>query len=582
MSMHQGLDLSRFKRVSSDKKTTVLRHAKGHEIKVAHSGLTPKMREHIESLPQHDEAEVKRYANGTPKGPVSQDDEGTDEEAPKALDPASPEPAQDTPAQTPAAEPNPTESPLAQAAQPQPAAAPTDQAAPQPTQAPAPAATPAPAQPQAPQRPNPAQITQQLNNETSAFASDLSQGHIKPETYESLYAKKDTLGKIGTLFGLLVSGAGAGLTHQPNAVLGMMDKEIERDLEAQKQSATNKETWYSAGLKHAMNQAQIEQMGVQNIGTLATAGLTQAQTGKVPYEIKETQARTQGLGIDNQIKHQTVVRNNMELGLLQNLQNNANKLPPGPVKDQYMNQLKTVSDAAAQRMQQRNAEAGQKIGAVDAMRGASGTWGDEQPQEEQAQGGIDMDRMNQLGNAVMYGEKLGVPYTTPEGTPVTSKDLAKATDESEMVERNRALYNMWDKSFKKLNTMAAGGKLNSSMRDAEVELIAGEILKQATGSGMGADEAHKKANAMFPDWKDWGGSREAKQKSMRDQFQAREASAVTAKRLGLVKPFPGETSGKTMTAQGGGRKYPEGSRKGGFVVQGGKWVPEQVSKTAKK
>jgi hypothetical protein len=32
---------------------STLRHVGGHEIKIAHSGMSPKMREHIEAMPVH-------------------------------------------------------------------------------------------------------------------------------------------------------------------------------------------------------------------------------------------------------------------------------------------------------------------------------------------------------------------------------------------------------------------------------------------------------------------------------------------------------------------------------------------------
>src|SRR4051812_2820996 len=99
MAMHQGFDLSRFKKVSTDDKATTMRHANGHEVKIVHSALSPKMREQIEALPMHESAPapqnmarggvVKKYAGGTPDAPVSAD--------PNAMDPSSPEPAADLP-----------------------------------------------------------------------------------------------------------------------------------------------------------------------------------------------------------------------------------------------------------------------------------------------------------------------------------------------------------------------------------------------------------------------------------------------------------------------------------------------------
>lgn len=121
--------------------------------------------------------------------------------------------------------------------------------------APAQTAQPAPAQQEVlPQK----SIGQELRDEDAAFNMDLQSGAIKPETYSSLFAKQDTLGKIGTLFGLLVGGAGSGLTHRPNVILQMMNKEIEADLEAQKANQSNKQTWYQMNLQR-LNQKTAQQ-----------------------------------------------------------------------------------------------------------------------------------------------------------------------------------------------------------------------------------------------------------------------------------------------------------------------------------
>ena len=69
-----------------------------------------------------------------------------------------------------------------------------------------------------------------LNTEADAVAKDYGNGHITPKTYHDLFSKnadgsdRGTLSKIGMIFGLMLGGAGSGLTHQPNAALGMMNK----------------------------------------------------------------------------------------------------------------------------------------------------------------------------------------------------------------------------------------------------------------------------------------------------------------------------------------------------------------------
>lgn len=45
------LDLSKFKKISADKSFTTLRHKDGHEIKIAHNAVNPKMRSQLQALP---------------------------------------------------------------------------------------------------------------------------------------------------------------------------------------------------------------------------------------------------------------------------------------------------------------------------------------------------------------------------------------------------------------------------------------------------------------------------------------------------------------------------------------------------
>lgn len=68
-----GLDLSKFKKSGSDGKTTTLKSDDGHEIKVAHSALHPKMRAALAALPTHEgkkteKSEAKPEGKPTPKG----------------------------------------------------------------------------------------------------------------------------------------------------------------------------------------------------------------------------------------------------------------------------------------------------------------------------------------------------------------------------------------------------------------------------------------------------------------------------------------------------------------------------------
>jgi hypothetical protein len=105
-------------------------------------------------------------------------------------------------------------------------------------------------------------VNQELHQENAAFNQDLANGHITPKTYHDLMGK-DVLSRIGTAFGLLISGAGAGLTHQPNAVLQMMNNEIDRDIDAQKTSKTNAQTLLKLTQEGMIAKSQSGQMDAE-------------------------------------------------------------------------------------------------------------------------------------------------------------------------------------------------------------------------------------------------------------------------------------------------------------------------------
>lgn len=103
----------------------------------------------------------------------------------------------------------------------------------------------------------------EMQNEAQAFYNDLDQGHIKPKTYQDLFADKSTLGKIGTIFGMIIGGAGAGLAGQTNMLLDMMNKQIENDLQAQQKSVENKQNFMKINQQNILTQAQATGINVE-------------------------------------------------------------------------------------------------------------------------------------------------------------------------------------------------------------------------------------------------------------------------------------------------------------------------------
>lgn len=151
------------------------------------------------------------------------------------------------------------------------------------------------------------QQTQDLLNEDAAIQSDINAGHITPETYSDLFGKKDTLGKIGTLFGLMVGGIGSGLSRQPNMLMEMMNKEIQNDLQAQQHSAENRQNLLRINQSAITSRAQAHlteaEARAKNIATsniqanrLAFDSLVQARS-KIPDGTPQAQAYDQALTI---------------------------------------------------------------------------------------------------------------------------------------------------------------------------------------------------------------------------------------------------------------------------------------------
>lgn len=327
-----NLDLSKFKKISSSKKSTMLRHPNGHKIEIAHGGLTDKLKSELDKLPIHkaDGGKIQRYS-GESGDPADSDVKSVDDssdsqsqpQAPVTINIGQPQGAPTPPPQAMQA-PEPQQQPQAE---PPPS---TRDEAPQQAQAPVnnDAAVDkevndaannygdqAPAMPvqQAPQAPPMPPVKQELTRESQAWMNDLMNGHIQPKTYQDLFNEKSTIGKIGTMFGLLIGGAGSGLAHQPNALLGMMDKEISNDLEAQKQSKANAQNFLRINQEMGMNAAKISQM--QKEGAL-------------------TNAQAQLLTTDKGIKDLALSQNQMLISSYHSLVEDTNKMPEGPQKEQ--------------------------------------------------------------------------------------------------------------------------------------------------------------------------------------------------------------------------------------------------------
>lgn len=151
-----------------------------------------------------------------------------------------------------------------------------------------------PAEEEAPATPPKLSPKEEMDQEAAAHEHDLVQGHITPETYSSLFAKKDTLGKIGTVFGLLLGGIGSGLTGQPNALMSLMQKQIDNDLEAQKASAANAQNFLRINQQNKLLQSQGKKLDAESNIIATTNAANQATQSAFHSLLNDTKKLPEG------------------------------------------------------------------------------------------------------------------------------------------------------------------------------------------------------------------------------------------------------------------------------------------------
>lgn len=392
-SLHQGIDLSRFKKIASDGTTSTLKHAKGHEIRIAHKGLSPKMQEHLNNMPVH-------LADGDPDGEITQ----------AAAEPA--QLAQEAPLSV-----NVTPSSYYPTAQPA-----------QPVQV---------AQPQM-------QLVSSPEDDMAEHVKvthDLATGKIAPETYQSLYGKSDTLGRIGTLFGLLVSGAGSGLAHQSNMVMDMMNKQIDQDLEAQKLNRENKRNFLSLQYQHDLQQAQAAEANMRTLNegvkgaTNAAGGAKALSTMKVPDSenfLKDYMTQANAILTPARAKAKMVVAAANHLDKATQNNPTANAI----VKNQ-------VIPAANEQATQGLAAAHEKVKTLGP------------PPSVSATGRPSVVDENKLTEAIQLGNYA------PQGTPgaIPPHDIAQVQKEKGEIGLNRNGAYDWNDSFNNLANMSMAGQI---------------------------------------------------------------------------------------------------------------------------
>lgn len=195
------------------------------------------------------------------------------------------------------------------------------------------------------------EVYQQMNKEAALVAKDYADGHISPKTYNDLMyhnkdgSEKSTVGKLSSIFGLLLSGAGSGLAHQQNMVLEMMNKTIDNDLEGQKKTKESQLNF----LNHAKEYLR-----------------TKSETALQGEQGKLLSQQTEAAKINNDILAQTRAKNAMMLGFVKELYGMTDNLPPEQ-QARVRQATDGVSGVVQQKIMQDNAKAAQAVSNNSAM-----------------------------------------------------------------------------------------------------------------------------------------------------------------------------------------------------------------------
>lgn len=118
------------------------------------------------------------------------------------------------------------------------------------------------------------QEMEKINQENDQLGQEIRQGKVDPQHF---WASKSTGSKISTGIGLILGGIGAGMTGQPNAALQLVQKQMDQDLQAQRENLDNKRSLLSMNMQRyghlqsamAATQLQMNQALQNQIGLAA-------------------------------------------------------------------------------------------------------------------------------------------------------------------------------------------------------------------------------------------------------------------------------------------------------------------------
>lgn len=255
----RGLNLASFKKIKTDQKSSTFKNEQGHEIKIAHKGLRPEQLKSMSMLPMHMESGGYAMSEGAdpnmdnPAPVESQNDQSSFQpQAEISTQETQPVEGQGQPVQDPNAMPigdmktpvdvnaayqqgqqgikenQQYESDLSKARQ---------------------GVEENDIQDRQDLIDGTKRNFQEFKDQQQKFIADYANNHIDPNHYvESMGSAQ----KAKTAIGLFLGGWGSAYTHQGNPALDFLNKQIDRDIEAQKATLGQKKTLLEAnqGLYH--------------------------------------------------------------------------------------------------------------------------------------------------------------------------------------------------------------------------------------------------------------------------------------------------------------------------------------------
>lgn len=148
-----------------------------------------------------------------------------------------------------------------------------------------------------------------IMDDNSMLEKELREGKINPNHY---LQEQGTLSKVMTGIGLVLSGAGAGLSGQPNLAMEFLNKQIDNDIKAQMNNMENKQSLLNYNMKKMGNIQDAAALTKANLLTLTAAKMERAaQLAKDPAAKARAMQEIGKLKMESaNIVAQTTARNN--------------------------------------------------------------------------------------------------------------------------------------------------------------------------------------------------------------------------------------------------------------------------------